>query len=99
MIYLLITKLLREMSQSGMCFFLFLQWMSTDFRNLHDAPGALHQHYAKVLCRRPETWPPFQSEELLLVHFALFVCPHLIFMSYCRFSMYYPGMYFFFLLL
>ena len=39
MIYLLITTLLREMSQSGMCFYLFLQWMSTDFRNLHDAPG------------------------------------------------------------
>ena len=48
MIYLLITKLLREMSQSGMCFYFFLQWMSTDFRNLHDAPGALHQHYASM---------------------------------------------------
>ena len=44
MIYLLITNLLREMSQSGMCFYLFLQWMSSDFRNLRDAPGALHQH-------------------------------------------------------
>ena len=48
MIYLLITTLLREMSQSGMCFYLFLQWMSTDFRNLHDAPGALLQHYASM---------------------------------------------------
>ena len=27
------------MSQSGMCFYLFLQWMSADFRNLHDAGG------------------------------------------------------------
>ena len=43
MIYLLITNLLREMSQSGMCFYLFLQWMSSDFRNLRDALGALHQ--------------------------------------------------------
>ena len=96
MIYLLITKLLREMSQSGMCFYLFLQWMSTDFRNLHDAPGALHRTLCQyVLCRRPKAWPPFRSKELLLVHFALFVCPPLIFMSYCRFSMYYPGMYYF----
>ena len=79
MIYLLKTKLLREMSQSGMWFYLFLQWMSTDFHNLHDAPGALHQHYANVLCRRPKTWPPFRSEELFLVLFALFVCPQLIF--------------------
>ena len=97
MIYLLITKLLREMSQSGMWFYLFLQWMSTDFLNLHDAPGALHHTLCQyVLCRRPKAWPPFRSEELLLVHFALFVCPPLIFMSYCRFSLYYPGMYYIF---
>ena len=49
-----------------------------------------------VLCRRPKTWPLFRSEELLLVHFGLFVCPPWYFMSYCRFWMYYPGMYYIF---
>ena len=95
MIYLLITTLLREMSQSGMCLCLFLQWMSTDFRNLHDAPGALLQHYASMcIVGGRKLGRRFRSEEFLLVHFTFFVCPQLIFMSYCIFSMYYPGMYY-----
>ena len=57
-------------------FLLIFAWMSTDFRNLHDAPGALLQHYAsmcvvggRILGRR------FRSEELLLVHFPFFRMP------------------------
>ena len=97
MIYLLITTLLREMLQSGMCFYLFLQCMSTDFRNLHDAPGALIQHDASMCVVGGRKFGRrFRSEELFLVHFAFFVSPQLIFMSYCRFSMYYPGMYYIF---
>ena len=43
-----------------------------------------------------ETWPLRRSEELLLVHFGLFVCPPWYLMSYCRCWVYYPGMYFIF---
>ena len=41
----------------------------------------------------------FSIKDFLLVHFALLVCPQLIFMSYYRFSMYYPGMYYIFVAL
>ena len=77
MIYLLVTTLLREMSQSGICFDLFLQWMSTDFRNLHDAPGALLQHYASMCVIGGRKFGRrFKSEELFLVHFAFLYAPN-----------------------
>ena len=57
-------------------------------------------HYSSVFIDMAfvgvRTWPPCRSEELLLVHFGLFVCPPWYLLSYCRCWVYYPGMYYIF---